>query len=396
MNTAYSDSPIAVVGMACRLPGAQNLEEYWQLVRSGGVAWGPLPEQRFDRRLYYDPKPGILNKSYSDLAALHDYRAVDRRICPISDAAIASHDLAHVTLCEVAASACHHGGLNPTALPSANTGVYIGHAAASGLAADIMYATYIAETAKYLREAVGFEGLAQGLGDQVIQEMIEGVRRRSTPLSTKGPFLGASMAARLIAETFALNGPCISLNAACASSSRAVVQAMRALRTGQVDMALVGGASFFHSDTLVLFCQSRSVSSRGSYPFSDDADGLVIGEGYVVILVETLERAVACNHRVLAVLPSVGASSDGRGKSLSAPRLEGQVKAMQRAYGPAVPMSELQYVEAHATSTALGDQTEIKALSTVLDGQLPAGTSCPSAVPNSTSGTPLKPPGWSG
>ena len=134
MTATYPDSAIAVVGMACRLPGAANLEAFWQLVRSGRSAWGPVTPDRFDRELYYDPKPGVINKSYSDLAALVDYQQVDRQVCPISPSALAQHDLAHVTLCEVAAQACHHAGLNPAALPYSNTGVYIGHAAASGLA----------------------------------------------------------------------------------------------------------------------------------------------------------------------------------------------------------------------------------------------------------------------
>jgi microcystin synthetase protein McyD len=137
--------------MACRLPGADNLDQFWDMVRTGRTAWGPVPENRFNRKLYYDPTPGVVNKSYSDVAALVDYRPVDRTVCPISDAAIASYDLAHLTLCEVAATACRHAGLDPAALPYDNTGVYIGHAAASEVAAELTYATYIAETANPLR-----------------------------------------------------------------------------------------------------------------------------------------------------------------------------------------------------------------------------------------------------
>ena len=378
MKQPHPDSAVAVVGMACRLPGADDLDQFWDLVRRGGVAWGPVPDDRLNRRLYYHPKRGTRNKTYSDVAALVAYRPVDRGLCPISESAIASHDVAHVTLCEVAAAACRHAGLDPAALPYDNTGVYVGHAAASGVAAELTYATYVAQTAKYLREAVGFEQLADGLGDEVIAEIIDAVRRdRPRRDRNGGPFFGASMAARLIARTFALNGPCMSFNAACASSSRALGQAVRALQHGTVDMAIVGGASFFHSDTLVLFAQSHSLSPSASRPFSAEADGMIVGEGYVVTLLKMLRRAEADGDRILAVIPGIGISSDGRGKSLWAPRHEGQIKAIQRAYGPEVAMDRLQYIEAHATSTFLGDVTEVTALTAALEGRLAPGTKLP-------------------
>ena len=97
-----------------------------------------------------------------------------------------------------------------------------------------------------------------------------------------------------------------------------------------IDMAIAGGASFFHSDTLVLFSQSHALSGTGSSPFSAHADGMVAGEGYVVFLLKMLNRAVADDDRIFAVIPAVGLSSDGHGKSLWAPRFEGQVKAIER------------------------------------------------------------------
>ncbi len=377
-TNSYLDSGVAVIGMACRLPGADNLDQFWALLREGRTAWGPVPETRFNRRLYYHPVQGTVGKSYTDLAALVDYRPIDRSVCPISDAALASYDLAHVTLCEVAAAACRHAGLDPAALPYENTGVYVGHAAASEMAAELTYATYIAQTATYLREAAGFDQLAGGLGEQVIQEMIDTVRAERPRRGADGwPIIGASMAAALIAKTFALNGPYMSFNAACASSSRALAQGVRALQSGSIDMAIVGGASFFHSDTLVLFSQSRSVTTKGSHPFSNEADGMIVGEGYVALLLKRLGRAIADKDRILAVLPGIGVSSDGHGKSLWAPRQEGQIKAIQRAYSPEVSMAQLQYIEAHGTSTSLGDVTEINALTSVLQGQLAAGQKIP-------------------
>src|SRR5262249_54559086 len=146
MRNTHPESGLAIVGMGCRLPGARNIDEFWNLVREGGTAWGPCPEARFNRRLYFHPEKGTLNKSYSDLAALVEYRPIDRQICPITESAVASHDVAHLTLCEVAAAACRHAGYDPSELPCENTGVYIGHAAASDVGSELTYTTHIAET----------------------------------------------------------------------------------------------------------------------------------------------------------------------------------------------------------------------------------------------------------
>ena len=112
---------------------------------------------------------------------------------------------------------------------------------------------------------------------------------------------------------------------------------------------------------------------------------------------ETPSSALADKDRILAVLPAeVGVSSDGHGKSLWAPRHEGQIKAIQRAYSPEVSMTHLQYIEAHGTSTSLGDVTEINALTTVLQGQLPPGKKIPIGSAKLNVGHTLDRPVWWG
>jgi acyl transferase domain-containing protein len=126
------NTPVAIVGMACRLPGADNLDQFWQMLRSGRTALGPAPADRFDRELLYDPRKGVFGKSYTDLAGVVSYGPIDRDLYPISDATLASHDIAHVTLCQVVMDACRHASFDPMALPHRNTGVYVGHTRPSG------------------------------------------------------------------------------------------------------------------------------------------------------------------------------------------------------------------------------------------------------------------------
>jgi acyl transferase domain-containing protein/NAD(P)-dependent dehydrogenase (short-subunit alcohol dehydrogenase family) len=373
-----ADIPLAVIGMACHLPGADDLEQYWQLVKGGHSAAGEIPPERFDRDLYYDPKKGVHGKSYTSIACLVNYRSVDTRRCPLTEEQIATSDIAHVTMCEVACEACYHAGLDPFHMPPVKCGVYIGHTKGSGLGGEITYSTLIEQTAQYLREIHGFDQAVKGRTDAVIRQIVHSVRQNYPHRDERGnPDLSGFLAAGLISKTLSLDGPFMAVNAACASSLQALAIGARALQLGHIDMAIVGGASYCKVDSLIMFSRAESVSATGSRPFDAEADGLVVGEGYVALLVKTLDRARADNDRIHAVIRGIGISSDGHGKSLWAPRKEGQVEAIRRAYRSGLDMSRLQYIEAHATSTQVGDYTEIAALAEALTDKLPSATKIP-------------------
>ncbi len=121
-----------------------------------------------------------------------------------------------------------------------------------------------------------------------------------------------------------------------------------------------------------------------------------IGEGYVCLVMKTLARALADGDRVLAVVRGVGVSSDGRGKSLWAPRQEGQIKAMQRAYRDGLDMGQLQYLEAHATATQVGDATELNTVAEVLKDVLPPGRKIPITSVKANIGHTLESAGMAG
>src|SRR5262245_33056396 len=136
MADSYSPSqiPLAIVGMGCRLPGADNLDQYWRLLIEGRHAIAELPPDRLDQRLYYDPTVGTRGKSYSKLGAILSNRQYDRQNCPLPEKLAKSVDNAHLLMCDVAASALRHAGYDPFNLSLRNTGVYIGHAQGSSLA----------------------------------------------------------------------------------------------------------------------------------------------------------------------------------------------------------------------------------------------------------------------
>src|SRR5690606_4694793 len=119
------------------------LEEYWDLISSGRSAIAEVPAERLDQSLYYDPRKGQRGKTYSKLGGMLESREFDRSACPIAPELAAGVDNAHLLMCQVAAEACRHAGLDPFNLPLRNTGVYIGHAQGSDLSGKMVYGTCI-------------------------------------------------------------------------------------------------------------------------------------------------------------------------------------------------------------------------------------------------------------
>ena len=372
--------PLALVGMSCRLPGGDGLDEFWELVARGATAWGSLPEDRLNRDLYFAEEKGTVGKSYSELGGLVSNRPIDRSVCPLTSDHAEKYDIAHQIFLEVASRACRDAGLDPFAMPKhLRTGVYVGHTGGSALVGDYVYSTRIDEAAHILnevdvaRELLGGDAVAR-LSEQVttaVRQRYPG-RKAGRPIS-----LSALDAARLVREALRLEGPYLVVDAACASSLQALAIAARALNAGSIDQAIVGGASYCKSDSLVLFSAAQSVSNAGSCPFGKDADGLVTAEGYVALVLKTLSKAVKDGDRIRAVIRGIGVASDGKGKSLWAPRQEGQTLAVQRAYPNKKDLSELDYIEAHATSTQVGDATELGALAGLLSSHIQSGKKVP-------------------
>ncbi|HYB72701.1 MAG TPA: C45 family autoproteolytic acyltransferase/hydrolase [Candidatus Sulfotelmatobacter sp.] len=374
----FQDMPLAIIGMACRLPGADGLEQYWQLLRDGGSAVEELPPQRFDAELYFHPERGVAGKSYTRLGGVVPEKPFDRNACPIPEELIASSDLVPLSMLEVAAAACRHAGLDPLGLPLRNTGVFVGHARGGPLAGDVAYATHIEEVAGYLQHVDAFTRLPPTLRDPIVPEIVQHVRRHGPRRAAgRNPDVAPGAVAGLISEAFRLTGPCMAVDAACASSLFGVALAAQALRLGQIDMAIVGGASYSNWYSLVIFSHAQALSATGSFPFDARADGFISSDGYAAVLLKTLARAVADGDRVYGVIRGLGMSCDGRGKSLWAPRKEGQIEAIRRAYGGGLDPARIQYIEAHGTSTQLGDATELEALAAALGDRFPPGTRIP-------------------
>ncbi len=158
--TDHSDVPLAIIGMGCRLPGADDLDQYWELVSQGRSAIAEVPPDRLDQQLYYHPDKGVRGKTYSKLAALLKKGEIDLKRYPIAEELRRLVDPMHLTMTAVAADALRHGGLDPFNLQLKNSAVFIGHAVGSNQLRDLTYASLLDEALSMLDGVEGLKDLA--------------------------------------------------------------------------------------------------------------------------------------------------------------------------------------------------------------------------------------------
>ena len=166
------------------------------------------------------------------------------------------------------------------------------------------YHTLLSDYVDLLEDLPGWQQLPPAARDNARSQLLQRMRNgRATRHADGGPQVDAGCAASLISRAFDLSGPHMSIDAACASSLVALALGAAALHAGQIDMAIVGGASYNKFDSLILFSHAQSCSASASRPFDAAADGLISSEGYVVFVLKTLARAQADGDRIEAVIP---------------------------------------------------------------------------------------------
>lgn len=335
--------PIAIVGMACRFPGAPNLEAYWSLLTSGQTAITEVPPERWDLREYYDPdptKPGKMTCRHGGfLPAIDQF---DHAFFGISPREAAQMDPQQRLLLEVTWEALESAGIPPDSLARTQSGVYVG----------IMNADYgVLQTADL---------------------------RRIDPHT--GPGSQLAIASNRLSYTLDLRGPSLSVDTACSSSLVALHLACQALRTGDAGpVAIVGGANLTLSPVGQVFFSKAGVLTQDGRcrPFDAAANGFARGEGAGVVILKTLSQALADGDRIWAVIQGSAVNQDGRTNGLMAPNRFSQEAVLRAAYQSAgISPGQIQYVEAHGTATLLGDPIEVKALGAVLAEGRAEGAPC--------------------
>lgn len=351
---------IAIIGMSCRLPGANSPQQFWDLVMRAKCQIQEIPENRWSIEDFYSADPKVPNKVHSKWGGFLDAVRFD----PI-EFGIPPQSLSSIDPAQLLALVCVKDALQD-----------------AGYSEDSLYDRE--STCVVLGYSGGLGELGQGYVMQAeLAPLLTGHPdiERQLPAWTSDSFAGIlpNVSAGRVANRFDFGGTNCAVDAACASSLAALDIAINKLRQGDASMAVVGAIDTLQSPfAYFCFSETHALSPTGqAKSFTNEADGIVLGEGAGILILKRLEDAEADGDTIHAVIKGIGSSSDGRCRTMTAPSHQGQVQAFARAYSDAgVDPATLGYYEAHGTGTPVGDRSEIRALTTFLEAQKSPNTCC--------------------
>lgn len=347
--------PIAVVGVGALMPGATGAGDFWRVVLEGQDLITDVPPERWRTEDHYDPDPSAPDRTYGRRGAF----------------------LPEVDFEPIAY------GVPPMTLPATDTSQLLALMVAESVFADmvtglgdrervsVVLGTGVLELGTHMagrhHRPLWMSALRDsGISEEQANAVCDRIAAQFTPWQEASfPGLLPNVVAGRIANKFDLHGMNHTTDAACASSLAAVSTAVAELSLGRADLVLAGGVDTLN-DIFMFMCFSKTPAlsrSGDCRPFSDAADGTLLGEGLAMFALKRLDDAEREGDQIYAVVRGIGASSDGRSTAIYAPLPEGQARALRRAYESAGYGPEtVELVEAHGTGTSAGDLAEFTAL----------------------------------
>ena len=351
-KTQAKPEGIAIVGMSCLFPKASDLDAYWHNILNKVDAISEIPEDQWDWRNYYDSNPLARDKISSKWGGFLEPVSFDPTRYGIPPKSLSSIDPMQMLILEATRGAMEDAGYGRRPWSRERTSIILANAGHGPI------------TAFYnLRSMLGWK--LTDLTDQQKKNLED-----SLPEWTEDSFPGylSNVTAGRVANRFDLGGVNFCVDAACASSLAALYVAVSELRSGTSDVVLLAATDTHNQPGDYLsFSKTHALSQAGRCrTFDATADGIVISEGIAIMVLKRLSDAERDGDRIYAVVRGVGGSSDGKDLSLTAPRPEGQVLALERAYANAgISPATVELIEAHGTGTVAGDKAELAALKRV-------------------------------
>ncbi|CAM1360115.1 putative Glutamate-1-semialdehyde 2,1-aminomutase [Tenacibaculum litopenaei] len=329
LQSVKNTGDIAVVGMAVDLPKTDTLEGYWELLKNGEDLIAAFPESRKEQLAPFYKNAGIRpsDKDFGEGAFLERIDHFDHEFFKFSKSIATTMNPLQRLYLQTSWRALEDAGcLHPD---NDKVGVFFG---ASG---DLAYSQYL--------------------------NIVEKSDSSINPASLMGNT--SSIASSRVSYFMDLKGPAITLDTACSSSLVAIHQAANALFNGDCEVAIAGGAKVYISPELEKYKVGFESPTGKTKPFAKDSDGAGIGEGVAAVVLKKLDRAIADNDRIYAVVKGSAVNQDGTSSGVVAPNPKAQTAVIKEAAQRAgVALNSLGFVETHGTGTALGDPIEFQAL----------------------------------
>ncbi len=366
INSSLSKTPIAVVGLSAFFADAKNIEEYWNNIVEARDSIIDVPKSRWELDDYYDADPFSPDKTYCKVGGFLpniDFNPLEFGLPPNILEVTDVSQLLSLVAARDAFEDAGYGKDSPkfTKELKEKTGVILGVGGGQKLITPLVARLQYPVWKKALR--------ASGIAEEDIPRIIEKMSKAYIGWNENSfPGMLGNVISGRITNRFDLGGINSVVDAACAASLSAVKMALSELVEGRCDMMLTGGVDTDNSIFMYMsFSKTPAFSRSGKIsPFSETGDGMLIGEGIGMLVLKRLADAERDGDKIYSVIKGIGSSSDGRFKSVYAPRPSGQALAMGRTYEDAAyPPSTVGLIEAHGTGTGAGDPTEFTSMGMV-------------------------------
>ncbi|MET7615488.1 SDR family NAD(P)-dependent oxidoreductase [Streptomyces sp. NPDC005408] len=362
LDRRLARDPIAIVGLSALYPKSSNVQDFWANVVSAADCIDDVPADHWDVDEHFDPDPSVPDKTYSKRGGFIPDVPFNPLEFGLPPNTLEVTDVLQLLSLVVARDLLKDAGADQPWYDASRTGVILGITGANQLTQPLTARLQSGVLKEVVRSC--------GLSAKDAEEIVAKFRLAYAPWEENSfPGMLGNVVAGRVANRLDLGGINMTIDAACASSLGAVRAAASELLEGRSDTMLVGGCDAENTIFMYLcFSKTPALSKSGRIrPFDKDADGTLIGEGIGMLALRRLADAERDGNQIYAVLRGMGTSSDGRFKSIYAPRKEGQMVALRRAYEDAdCAPGSIELFEAHGTGTAVGDATELSALSAVV------------------------------